>query len=147
MLWDILGEKDYLVHSIPLLYWIYLIKDGFKGLYLTIIIIYAILVIIQALIRTDLLLKSKKDKTIQKFSKYFWDYKERIVAVFALILFGLVSVFCMMFDKNKDYFIWILIISYWMGLVYAIIVFNFFPAHSKKLKKIKLQMKGSKKEH
>lgn len=122
-MFDLLSEKNnHLVSSIPLLYWIYLLGEEFQTTYLFIAIVYAGSVVINALIRTDLLHKIKSGFTKKDFAEYF--KKNRfLLSVLSVIhfLFGLTSFILILLSRNKGFFVWTLIFAYGMLLCYSLI--------------------------
>ena len=144
---DLLAKREYLVHSIPILYLIYLISSNFKLSYLIIIIIYAGLIICQALVREHLLYKIRKSNgkfTTKEFSIFFKQNIFFIIAAIALILFGFIT-FIIMLVNEKNCFIWTLIFTYGIVIIYALIALHILPKYKSKREQIESYLMPGKK--
>lgn len=137
-LFDLLSEKgDYLVNYIPFLYWIYLLGNNFESKYFVIAIVYAVLIIINILVRENILdkVKSKQKLNTRGFAEYFLKkHPWMTLAAFVHLFLGIFSFIVMIFEKNKDFVIWTILFAYGMALCYSIIKLQ--VKHKNKLKQV-----------
>lgn len=140
---DVINNNDYLVHSMPFLYWLYLFQQNPNFYVLMILIGYGCFIIFQWVIRLYIINKIKKSKNYNtKNLAIFLRNPLRIFFVFGLVAIGFFSWIFMLFNK-KDSYILGLIIFYSLGLLFEYFVVSI--VHGKKINEISYFMLRGKK--
>ena len=134
-------EQEYLIHAIPIMYYIQAISLKYELVVLIVIILYGFstamqMVNVQALKMNIKELKEQKIKpTSEHFKKFFTEKPYRTTLGLFQVLMGFATLIIMIM-LPKNFFVWSLIVTYCIGLTYQAGSFILIPKYNRNVKGI-----------